>query len=204
MKKLLKHIEFCILRGAIAIIPLGLCYLAIALLYNLIDRKVVAFLNRYVDVHLIPGLGILLVLAILYLIGLIVGNFIGKGILSLIETISERIPVIKAVYGIGKQLSQSLDVTDEKRGFKKTVLVSLNDHKALIPGFVTGTMVDEQSGQERTLVFIPTAPSPTQGFVTAVSPAQIIDPGWSVEEGLKVVVSAGMIAPKTIQQIKNP
>lgn len=203
MTKFLKHIEFCILRGAVASIPLFLCYLAITLLYNLVDRKAVAFLNRYVDVQMIPGLGLLLVLLILYLIGLIVGNIFGKSLLKGIEIITERIPVIKVIYGVGKQLSQSLDVSNEKSGFKKTVLVNLNQNNMLVPGFVTGVMIDESTGEEKTLVFLPTAPSPTQGFVTAVSKGQIIDPGWTVEEGLKIVVSAGIIAPKSIRRVLN-
>jgi uncharacterized membrane protein len=120
----------------------------------------------------------------------------------MIESISERIPVIKVIYGIGKQLSQSLDVSDEKKGFKKSVLVKLDGHKALVPGFVTGSMADAQTKEERTIVFLPTAPSPTQGFVMAVSPDRIIDPGWSVEEGLKIIVSAGIIAPANIQPVK--
>lgn len=203
MKNIFKHIEFCILRGAVASIPIVLCYFAITLLYNLVDKKVIAFINQFYNVQHIPGLGIFLVLVILYLGGLIVGNMLGKSILKLIETISKRIPVIKVIYGIGKQLSQSLEVTDEKKGFKKAVLVNFNNQNVLIPGFMTGTIMDEQTGEEKVLVFLPTAPSPTQGFVTAVKPDQIIDPGWSVEEGLKIVVSAGIIAPKSIQHVKK-
>ena len=199
MNTFFNKVRTYIFRGFVAIIPIFLCYLAVRLLYTLIDTNVIEFINRFVAVRHIPGLGILLVLVALFLIGLIVGNFVGRSIFKFIENISERIPVIKFIYGIGKQISQSLNLDSEKSGFKKAVLVRFGN--SLVPGFLSGSVSDQTINEERTLVFVPTAPSPTQGFVFAVKKGDIIDPGWSVEECWKVVVSAGIIAPKQIQKL---
>lgn len=196
MNHLFKHLQMCVLRGFVALIPIFLCYFAVQLLYNLIDKNVIEFINKFLDVRHIPGLGILLVLISLYVIGLIVGNFIGRRIFRMIESISKRIPLINAIYGVGKQLSQSLNVDNEKSGFKKAVLVRFNN--TLVPGFLSNTISDDNIAEDRILVFMPTAPSPTQGFVMAVKKIDVIDPGWSLEEGWKVVVTAGIIAPKQI------
>lgn len=198
MKHFLGHLQKYIFRGFLAIIPIFLCYLAVKLLHELIDKKVIGFLDRFVEVTNIPGLGILLVLIALYLLGLFVGNLFGRAFLAFLEGISERIPLIKTVYSLGKQLSQSLDVNNQKSGFQKAVLVQLKDPKMLVPGFVTGKILDQHTNEELVIVFFPTSPTPTQGFTTALKKDQIIDPGWSVEEGFKVVVSAGIIAPKVI------
>ena len=201
MKKFLKHAQTHIFRGFLAVIPLFLCYFAVRLIYILIDKNIMAFLSRFVEIRQIPGVGILLALLMLYLIGLIVSNIVGRQIFRFIENISERIPVIKPIYSVGKQLSYSLSMTSgEKKAFKKAVLVKFREDGIWTPGFVTGTMTDQKTNEELTLVFIPTAPNPTTGFVTVVKPNQIIDPGWTIEECVKVIVSAGLIAPKALKK----
>ena len=97
MKLFFSHARTYIFRGLLAVIPLLLSVVAIQLLYVLIDKRVVAFLDQFMHVRQIPGLGILLVLICLYFIGLIVSNVVGKQIFYFIGGITERIPVIKAI-----------------------------------------------------------------------------------------------------------
>jgi uncharacterized membrane protein len=203
MKNTFKHIRIYIFRGFLAIIPLFLCVFAIQLLYVLIDKKVITFINHFIEVRQIPGLGILLLLLSLYLIGLIVSNFIGLQLFKFIEGVTNRIPIIKAIYGIGKQLSQSLSITDgEKMAFKKAVLVNLDNTNLWAPGFVTGEIIHNVTQEKLILVLIPNAPTPASGFVVAVKESNIMDPGWSVEECLKVLVSVGIITPKNFSPNK--
>jgi uncharacterized membrane protein len=192
----LAHIRKYIFRGLFAIIPLLLCAFSIRLLYVLIDRKILVFLNQFIDIHLIPGLGILLLVLFLYLIGLIVSNIAGKQFLKFIEQITERIPLIKTIYGIGKQLSQGLSVADsEKQAFKKAVLVKLDGTQLMVPAFVMNSIITKEN-EEFFFVLIPTAPTPASGFVCVVKADQVTDPGWTVEECLKALVSVGIIIPK--------
>ncbi len=202
MKNVFTHLRTFIFRGLLAIIPLLLCTTAIWLLYILIDKKVMILLDKVVDIRQIPGLGILLVLVFLYLLGLIVSNVAGRQIFHFIEGVSDRIPLIKAIYNIGKQLSESLSVTDSnKKAFQRAVLIDcFNGKGGGSLGFVTGTVINEQTGEELLKVFVPTVPNPTTGFVFIVHPSQTIDPGWTVEEAVKMILSAGIISPLTLKK----
>lgn len=197
MKHFFQHLRTHVFRGLLAVIPLLLCFLAVYLLYIIIDQRVVGFLNNFFAVRQIPGLGILLVLVSLYLIGLIVSNILGHRILRLLESIPQRIPFIKTIYGVGKQLSQGLSVVDgEKQAFQKAVLVRLNKDGLWVPAFVTGSIKNPVTKEEFLFLLIPTAPTPASGFVFVVKASETVDPGWSVEECLKAIVSVGIITPK--------
>lgn len=197
MRRFFSHARVYIFRGLLAIIPILLCIFAIQLLYVLIDKRVIGFLNRFFEVRKIPGLGILLVLISLYLIGLAASNIIGRRMLRLIESITQRIPFIKTVYEMGKQLSRGLSAADgSKQAFRKAVLVSLNNSGLWVPAFVVNSMKSSKTGEELLFVLIPTAPTPASGFVCVVRASQVFDPGWTVEECLKAIISVGIITPQ--------
>jgi uncharacterized membrane protein len=200
MKHFFQHIRTYILRGLLAIIPLLLCITAIRLLYFLIDKQVIRFLDQYIDIRQIPGLGILLLLISLYIIGLIFSNVLGRQVLGFIDSITERIPIIKFIYGVGKQISDTLSMTDpQKQAFKKAVLVNTFNGNGWMVGFVIGSIKD-QNGEEMLRVFVPSSPHPLTGIVFIVKPSQILDCGWTVEEALKMVVSIGIVSPDGIKK----
>lgn len=204
MKNFLIHIRIYILRGLLAIIPLLLCITAIDLLYKIIDKQIIKFLAQYIkffNIHQIPGLGILLLLISLYIIGLIFSNVLGRQIFRFIDNVTERIPIIKFIYGVGKQISDTLSITDpQKQAFKKAVLVNAFDGNGWMLGFITGSLKD-QNGQELLKVFVPTAPHPLTGIIFIFKPSQTLDCGWTVEEALKMIVSVGIISPEQIKKI---
>ena len=204
MKNFFNHAGVYILRGFLAITPLLLCVAAVWLLYDFIDKQVIRFLAHYINfinIHQIPGLGILLLLITLYFIGLVFSNVIGRQIFKLIEYISERIPIIKVIYGVGKQLTENLSVADpQKQAFKKAVLVNSFNGNGWMLGFVTGSIKD-QNGEELLRIFVPSSPHPLTGIVFIVKPSQTSDCGWTVEEALKMVVSIGIISPDEIKKI---
>ncbi|MCC6758979.1 MAG: DUF502 domain-containing protein [Candidatus Omnitrophica bacterium] len=203
-KGFFEHIRVCIFRGLLAIIPILLCVLAVQLLYVLIDKRIMGFLDKFISLRQIPGLGILLLLLTLYLIGLIVSNIIGRQFFKLLENITERIPFIKAIYSVGKQLSQGLSAAEGKsQAFKKALLVKVTDN-IWVPAFLMNSKVDPKTGEELYFVLIPTAPTPGSGFVAMVKPSQTIDPGWSIEECLKAIVSVGIVVPEKLGDYEGP
>ena len=196
MQNSFQHIRTYIFRGLLAIIPVLLCVLAVQLLYVLIDQKVIGFLNNYWQVRRVPGMGILLVLLSLYLIGLVASNIIGHRLLRLLESVSRRIPLIKTIYAVGKQLSQGLAQGEKgKQAFQKALLVKINPDGLWVPAFVMSSIKNPTTGEEFLFVLVPTSPTPASGFVFVVRPSQTFDPGWTVEECLKAVVSIGIITP---------
>ena len=175
MKNFFIHIRVYVLRGLLAIIPLLLCFLAVKLLYVLIDKQVMTFLAHYFDIRQIPGLGILLLLMSLYFIGLVFSNVVGRQILIFIGNVTERIPIIKFIYGIGKQLSDTLSITDpQKQAFQRAVLVDSFNGKGWMIGFVTGNIKDA-NGNELLKVFVPTAPHPLTGIIFIMKPSQTLN-----------------------------
>jgi uncharacterized membrane protein len=200
MFRFLAHLRIYIFRGLLAIIPLFLSYLAIKLLYVLIDKRVMVFLNQFWDIRQIPGLGILLVLICLYLLGLIVSNFLGRQIFYFIEGVAQRTPLIKAVYHLGKQLSETLAGNGDKAAFQKVVLVDCNNSGVWTVAFLVGEVKDNRTGELLLKLFVPTVPNPTTGFIFIARQSQTVDPGWTVEEGIKMIISAAIISPKEINE----
>jgi uncharacterized membrane protein len=200
MKDFFQHIRTYIFRGLLAMIPLFLSFVAIKLLYVLIDKRVMAFLGEFVPVRQIPGLGILLLLVCLYLIGLIVSNIVGRQIFHFIDHVGRQIPIVKAVYQVGKQLSESLSNAGNKQAFKQVLLVNWNGNGVWAVAFVAGQITDNRTGELMYRVFMPHVPNPATGFVFVVKESQTVDPGWSIEEALKMVVSGAIISPKEIRR----
>lgn len=200
MNNFFKHIRIYIFRGTLAVIPILLTSIAIALLYKLIDKKVINFLSNYIEIRHIPGMGILLLLLSLYLLGVIVSNVVGRQFLHFIGQITERIPFIKFVYQLGKELSNSFSTVSDKQIFQKVLLVKSTNHNGWNIGFLMGTVKDEETGEELLRVLISATRNPLLGYIILVNKDQTRDPGWSVEETVKSLVSIGILFPTNIKK----
>jgi uncharacterized membrane protein len=200
MKSLLKHLRTYMLRGLLAVIPLILTALAIQILYTVIDRRVTGLMEKFIGFSF-PGFGVILLLAVLYLLGLIVSNVVGRQIFRLVEGIANRIPLVKTTYNVGRQLASTLSLP-ERQVFKRAVLVEYLKSGMWTIGFVTGRLIDRSNNDEVLLkVFIPTPPNPISGTMIVVRESQTRDPGWSVEQALKAVISGGVISPAEIKEV---
>jgi uncharacterized membrane protein len=198
MKGLIRHIKKYIIRGLLAAIPVGLSFFAIKILYTNIDKRVMRMVDQIIGFDL-PGLGILLVLFILYILGLVTSNVIGRRVLGLVEKITNHIPLIKTTYKVGQQLAVTLSVPD-KEVFKRAVLVEYLKPGIWTIGFVTGIIIDRKNNDQKLLkVFIPTPPNPTSGTMVVVKESETREPGWSVEEALRAVISGGIIGPTELK-----
>jgi uncharacterized membrane protein len=195
--RLFNHLRRIIVRGTLALIPIALPAFAVYLLYGFIDRRLIGVVDRTVHIRF-PGLGIVLLLVILYLVGLFVSNFLGRRLMAGIERLTERIPIINTAYRIGKQLSGTLALP-ERQIFRRPVLVPYVWPGMWQVGFVTGTVKEESTGQVLIKVYVPTPPNPTSGFVYFMKETDVRDPGWTVEEALQCIISAGIIGPDAIR-----
>jgi uncharacterized membrane protein len=182
-------------RGLLALVPLVLSYFVIRLLYLQVDMRVAPWIERIFRVR-IPGLGLLLVLILLYLAGLAVSHWWGRKAFQIVEFLTTRIPLIKTVYHVGKQLTDAISLPD-KKGFHRVVLVQQFRSGVWSIGFVTGTI--SERGKKKTSkllkVFIPTAPNPTTGFMVMVKESDVRELDWSVQDAMNAVISGGLISP---------
>ena len=197
IKPVFSHFKKYVLRGLLAIIPPALAIFVIRLLYVGIDRRVAGFIEGFLGVS-IPGLGIMLVILILYLLGIIASKHTGRKLFSLLEYIVRKIPLINTTYQVGMQLSTTLSLP-ERQVFKRAVLVEYLKPGMWTVGFVTGMIADRSQNNETILkVYIPTPPLPTSGTMVLVRQSQTRDPGWTIEEAMKAVISGGIIGPNYI------
>jgi uncharacterized membrane protein len=202
MKRIFKHLKRYIFRGLLAVIPLGLTAFAIKILYTSIDKRITGLIEEIIGFSF-PGFGLLLLVAVLYLLGLIVSNVLGRQIFGLLDRIANRIPLVKTTYSVGRQLSSSFSLP-EKQVFRRAVLVEYLKPGIWTIGFVTGTIIDKGGNDEPLLkVFIPTPPNPISGTMVVVRESQTRDPGWSIDEALKAVISGGVISPTEIGQRRS-
>jgi uncharacterized membrane protein len=197
MKTIFKHLKMHIFRGLLAVIPIGLCYLVIRFFYLAVDVRVNRLTERWLGFR-IPGLGILLVIVSLYLLGLVAGNWAGRRAFGLVDKVTARIPLIKTVYTLGRQLADALSLP-EKGAFKRVVMVEHFRPGVWSIGFVTAVMKEQGSeGENLVRVFIPTAPNPTTGFVVILRESQVRNLDWTVPEAMNSIISGGMVGPNQI------
>ncbi|MBI5936288.1 MAG: DUF502 domain-containing protein [Betaproteobacteria bacterium] len=145
----------------------------------------------------LPGLGVLLTALIIFLTGLLAANLIGQRLLRFWEAMLNRIPVVKSIYGSVKQVSDSL-LSGSGMAFKKVLLVRYPHPEAWSLAFQTN-VPDEVTAKldaEHVAVFIPTTPSPVNGFYFYVRRDEVIELDISVDTALKYIVSMGVVAPQ--------
>ena len=196
MSRLFAHIRLFIIRGTLALIPIALPAFAVYLLYGFIDKRLLGLVHKTFGISF-PGMGIILLLMVLYLFGLIVSNFFGRQVVEGLESLTERVPIINIVYRIGKQLSGALSLP-EGEIFRRPILVPYAAPGTWQVGFVTGTIHSERDGEDLLKVYVPTPPNPTTGFVYILKESDTRDPGWTVEEAMQCILSGGLIGPDKI------
>lgn len=167
-----------------------------AILGNLIYNQ----LNRYFGIKVrISGLGLIALLTLITLTGIFARNYLGRKFIEGGERLLNRIPVFNTIYGLTKQIAESLASSQTGKGaFRKVVLVEYPRQGVWSPGFLTGEAFEEAnqlSGSELLSVFVPTVPNPTTGFLVLVPTGQVKVLDMSVEEGFKLIISAGVITP---------
>ncbi|MBC7363873.1 MAG: DUF502 domain-containing protein [Candidatus Aminicenantes bacterium] len=183
-----------IFRGILALIPLYLSYLVIRFIYVYIDLKLATPIEAYIG-YRIPGLGILILLVLLYFLGFLASHWTGRRMLWLLEKVMEKIPLIKTVYSLGKQLAVALALPG-KQVFKQVVLVEQFRPGIWSIGFVTGRIKDAKTGENLVKLFIPTAPNVTTGFTVMAKESDLRQVSWSVEEAMTMVISGGIVGAK--------
>ena len=141
--------------------------------------------------------GTVLTLLVILLTGVVATNIIGQRMVRFWEALLARIPVVKSIYYSVKQISDTL-FSGSGEAFRKVLLVRYPHPEAWAVAFLTGTPAEDVSamtGEELVSVFIPTAPSPVNGFFFFVKKNETIELDMSVDDALKYIVSMGVVAP---------
>ncbi len=140
------------------------------------------------------GFAIVLALLIVYILGLLGTFFIGRQILEQLDHFIGNLPLIKGIYGTVKQVMAVFRQGGGGGGFQRVVLVEFPRVGTWTLAFVTNTVHDEQLGK-MVCCFIPMTPNPTSGFFQMFPEGQVRNTDWSVDMGIKIVLSGGLLAP---------
>ena len=147
----------------------------------------------------LPGLGLLLLLVALILIGMVSAGFAGNMLLRLGEALVGRMPVLRSIHSATKQIFETV-LAQKSDAFREVVLVEFPRPGAWALAFVTGAtrgQVQSALGDgDWVNVFVPTTPNPTSGYLMFVPRDQVRPLSMSVEDGLKMVVSGGLVGPE--------
>jgi uncharacterized membrane protein len=151
----------------------------------------------YVD-WAVPVVAVLLTLFALYLLGLITANVLGRRVVILLERLSERLPLVKTVYGSTKRVILTLTGGSDATQFQKVVLVEFPRPGMKCIAFLTSVIEDTDTCRKMATVFISTTPNPTTGYMQILPLEEVSETGWTVEEAVKVLMSGGILSPPKI------
>ncbi|MFC2044681.1 DUF502 domain-containing protein [Chloroflexota bacterium] len=193
--KWLQHTRNAFLAGIIAAIPLVVTYLVLRWLFLTLDdifQPVIIFL---ID-RTLPGVGIVAIIVLIYLLGLVTTNIVGHRILNWINSIMSRAPIIRYIYEPATQVVNALRSL-KQIPFKKVVIVEFPRTGMYSLAFVTGLPVDIK-GQKKVPLFVPNVPNPLSGFLLMISAEDIVDTNLTIDEAMRMLLSAGLLSKENI------
>jgi len=190
-----------LIAGLLVWLPLGATVVIIRLVIGLLDRTVLLLPPEYRPEQVlgfsVPGLGLVLSVAILLLTGMLAANLLGRRLVALWEAILGRIPLVRTIYNAVKQISTTI-LDSSGKSFRKVVMVEYPRAGVWSMGFLTNPEVAVASGATAdglVTVFIPTTPNPTSGFIIMLPDDKVRELDMSVEDGVKFIISMGVIVP---------
>ena len=189
------------ITGLLIWIPLAITVWVLALIVRAMDQSLLLLPPAIRPETLLgfysPGIGALMTVLVVLLTGLVTTNIVGQRLVRFWEGILSRIPVVKSIYYSVKQISDTV-FSGTGEAFRKVLLVRYPHPQAWSVAFQTSAPANEvsrQTGEELVSVFIPTAPSPVNGFFFFVRKQDTIELDMSVDDALKYIVSMGVVTP---------
>ena len=192
-------------------LPIALTWFILQFLLNNFDALSPVFTRMLIQLGApipegfrIPFLGLMVTLLIVLAVGWLTTNFFGKKLFELGELMIEKIPFVRRIYKGSKQVVSSIAEADTST-FRKVVLIEFPRRGLLAIGFVTGESrgeVQRITRENMLNVFVPTMPNPTSGFLIFSPPEELTEVSMTIEEGIKYVVSGGIVTPPEFKIIE--
>jgi uncharacterized membrane protein len=185
------------LAGLFIMLPALITVYVLGSTFSWVDSILGNLLRVYVGVD-IPGLGLIITIAAIFAVGLVASNVFGHRILKMVESAFANIPLVKPVYASVRQIITAFSA--QQRSLFESVAMIEYPRKGLYAiGFVTGRgtgEVQERTAHEVVTLFLPTTPNPTSGFLLLIPREELIPLEMTVEEAMKLIISAGVVVPE--------
>jgi len=197
------------LLGLVVVLPFFLTVYIVWIIFKVVGRFFTPFLTKilevFVPVH-IPGFVViffsaLITLLLIWFIGILTSNFIGKKLFQIAENLLLKIPMASGIYDATKKLMRVFFM--DKSTFQRVVLIEWPRKGVYSIAFMTAEAmgeVQERTKEEVVNVFMPTTPNPTTGFLVLVPKNEIIQLNMSVDDAMKLIISGGIVTPNTVSK----
>ena len=195
MGTLRHHLRSRLLTGLVVLFPVGFTLWVLWVLFRWLDGLLSPVFDQAVGFH-IPGLGLVAVIVLVYGVGLVATNVIGRHLVRLLEGLLLRTPIVRPVLLATKQVIETLRLPG-RGAFQRVVLVQYPRPGVWALAFVTAETTREADGAPLVNLFLPTTPNPTSGMLVIASATEVVEVDLTVEAGIRLVVSGGILSPAT-------
>ena len=186
------------ITGFLISIPLGATIIILVWIFNAVDNLLQPLINQIWG-HDIPGVGFGVTVVLIFLVGVIASNVLGKRLIRYGESLLGRVPIFRQLYSTIKHIVDSFSAPD-KTSFLQVVLVEFPRKGMRTIGFVTNELTDK-SGKKTLNVLIPNSPNPMSGFLEIVREEEVVRTKVSVDQALQMIVSAGRMTPTGVSDV---
>ncbi|MEK0083780.1 DUF502 domain-containing protein [Benzoatithermus flavus] len=188
--------------GIIVAAPIGITLFIVWHVLRYFDQTVSQFIPTAYNPETylpfaVPGIGLVVILGLLVLIGWFAAGIAGRTIMQTGEWLLDRTPIVRGIYGTLKQLFETM-LSQSSRSFREVVMIEYPRPGIWSLGFVTGEATGEigrRHGGDLLSVFVPTTPIPAYGFLLFLPRDEVVHLDMSVEDGMKLVISGGIVMP---------
>ena len=192
MNSITQNFRSKLFAGLATLLPLYLTFIVVKFLFISLEETSGPLLKKLgLD---IPGLGIILTIILIYILGLLVTNFLGKKVFKFGEKFVKKVPIVNIIYSTLKQITETF-TKGSRDTFKGAIYIQYPRRGLWTMAFISGESISVQ-GIAYYHVFVPTTPNPTSGFFLLVPQSDSVKTGMSVEDGLKTIISGGLLAPE--------
>jgi uncharacterized membrane protein len=212
-KKLFRkqNVKTAFISGLIVAIPLGITIFTFQFIFGFIDNIFGRYIREILPFY-IPGIGFISTFLIIFLLGASVNHWLGKKMFERIESRLSKLPILGSLYTVSRQIVEIIG-SSRRKEFQKVIFLQYPAEGIWTIGFVTGQSL-AADGMRMYNVFVPTTPNPTSGYMVFIPWKDAVDTKLTIEEGLKMLISGGMVSPQkmpfpgkkrmTVHQDLNP
>lgn len=208
--RFLRSIRGNFLTGLVVAMPLIITIYLANWFVDFVDNQIIPLLSKFTPVETstwissIPGLGLIVAIIGLIFLGWFAANILGQTLISFGERIVDRLPLIRTIYHALKQIFETI-ISNRTGNFEAVCLIQYPRPGVFALAFITATVKEEvkplikaKRNEDSIAVFLPTTPNPTSGFLLFLPRSQVQPLKMSVENGIKMVISGGLLEPKLV------
>ncbi|MCL7972897.1 MAG: DUF502 domain-containing protein [marine benthic group bacterium] len=197
MQKLVQRLRRYLITGLIVIAPIGVTVFVLSWLFQTLDPIIGRYLPQ-ISGYEPRGLGLVALLVLLVVVGWASQKALGRRALRVWNGFANRVPVARRLYSASSHVFEAVLTRDQKL-FRHCALIEYPSPGSHTLVFETADAADEAEdviGEPAVAVFLPTVPNPASGFLLFVPRSRVHRLDMSVEEGFKMIFSAGMAVPE--------